>query len=127
MTYQASHALSFAYDALNRLTSMSDAIGTTTFSYTGTGQLASEDGPWANDAVSYTYTNEQRAGLSLQQPNADAFVETYAYDAANRLSSITAPSGVFGYRYASGKQVWFLESRCPTWRMSPTSTMAWPA
>jgi RHS repeat-associated protein len=104
VTYQASHALTFAYDALNRLTSMSDAVGTTTFSYTPAGQLASENGPWADDLIGYTYANRQRTGLSLQQANAPSLAETYAYDGANRLTSITAPPGVFGYQYVSGTQ-----------------------
>ena len=104
VTYQASHALAFAYDALNRLTNMADAVGTTIFSYTPAGQLASENGPWASDQISYTYANRQRAALSLEQPAAPSLAETYAYDGANRLTSITAPPGVFGYQYASGAQ-----------------------
>jgi YD repeat-containing protein len=96
VTYQASHALTFAYDALNRLTNMTDAVGTTTFTYTPSGQLASENGPWANDQISYTYANRQRTAQSLEQPNAAPLAETYAYDGANRLTSITAPPGVFG-------------------------------
>ena len=105
VTYQASHALTFGYDALNRLTSMSDAIGTTIFSYNTTNvQLASENGPWPSDQISYTYANRQRTGLSLEQPNAAPLVERYAYDAANRLTNITAAPGAFGYQYASGSQ-----------------------
>jgi YD repeat-containing protein len=104
VTYQASHALTFAYDALNRLTNMADAVGTTTFSYTPAGQLASENGPWTSDQISYTYANRQRASLSVEQPAAPSLAEAYAYDGANRLTSITAPPGVFGYQYAAGTQ-----------------------
>jgi RHS repeat-associated protein len=104
VTYQASHALTFAYDPMNRLTTMSDAVGTTTFSYTTNGQLASENGPWASDQISYAYANRQRIGVSLEQPNAAPLVETYAYDGANRMTNITAAPGAFGYQYTSGSQ-----------------------
>ena len=35
---------------------MVDAVGTTVFGYDANGLLGSEDGPWANDTVSYGYT-----------------------------------------------------------------------
>src|SRR5437773_11218094 len=41
--YAVSPDVSFAYDALNRVTNMVDAAGTTKYSYTGTGQLLTED------------------------------------------------------------------------------------
>jgi len=104
VTYEASHALAFAYDALNRLTNMSDALGTTRFTWTQAGRLASEAGPWAADLVSYTYGNRQRTKLTLQQPGAAAnWVQNYGYDAANRLQSIAAPEGNYGYAYPSGQ------------------------
>src|SRR6266699_4344525 len=53
----------------HRLTNMMDAVGTTVYSYANQ-FLASEDGPWANDTVSYIYTNRLRGGLTLLQPNA---------------------------------------------------------
>jgi RHS repeat-associated protein len=99
--YHTSHALTFSYDAKNELTTMSDAIGTTTFTYTQTGQLASETGPWASDTVSYTYTDDLRSELSLQQPNASAWSQTYAYDLAARMTNITSPAGTFSYTYNS--------------------------
>ena len=69
VTNQFNQPLSFAYDAINELTSMSDGIGTTTFTYTPGGQLASESGPWAGDTVAYTYSDRLRAKLDLQQPS----------------------------------------------------------
>ena len=36
---------------MNWMTGMSDGIGTTAFTYTQTGQLQSETGPWTNDAI----------------------------------------------------------------------------
>jgi RHS repeat-associated protein len=102
VTYPTNHALAFSYNAMNWLTSMSDGIGTTSFAYTPVGQLASETGPWGNDTVTYTYSDRLRASLDLQQPNASAWVQSYAYDAANRLQTITSPAGAFGYAYNTG-------------------------
>ncbi len=101
----------FAYDGVNRLVTMLDGIGTTTFGWTGGDQLASETGPWVNDTVSYTYLNRLRASLTLLQPNASPWTQGYGYDSVMRLStvtspagstSITSPSGTFTYTYSGG-------------------------
>ena len=81
---------------------MSDGIGTTAFTYTQTGQLQSETGPWASDTVTYSYFDRLSTGLDLQQPNASDWVQSYAYDAANRLQTLTSPAGSFGYGYNLG-------------------------
>ena len=66
-----------------------DAVGTTRFTYTVFGALASEDGPWHGDTVSYSDNDARmRSGLSLQQPNASPWVQTYAYDPARRLTNV---------------------------------------
>jgi YD repeat-containing protein len=96
------HAVTNVYDAINELTSMSDAIGTTTFTYTQTGQLASESGPWASDTVNYSYTDRLRNVLNLEQPNASAWVQNYNYDMATRMTGITSPAGTFSYTYNAG-------------------------
>ena len=46
---------------------MVDAAGTTKYTYYAGGLLSTEDGPWSNDTVAYTYNNRPRASLSLQQ------------------------------------------------------------
>ncbi len=84
------------------MTSMSDGIGTTTFTYTPGGQLASETGPWARDKVAYTYTNRLRIGLDLQQPNASDWIQTYGYDLAARMDATASPAGTFTYTYNPG-------------------------
>ncbi len=100
IVYPSSGSITMQYDSNNRLTNMVDAVGTTIFAHTDFGALLSEDGPWANDTVSYTYTtNRLRASLNLQQPNASAWVQTYTYDGAKRLSSVSSPVGTFGYLY----------------------------
>ena len=82
----------YSYDADNRLTNMADAVGTNTFSYTPVGQLQSEAGPWTT--VNYTYLQGLRAGMSVGSWN-----QSYLYDNAWRLQSLTSPAGTFNYGY----------------------------
>ena len=103
VNYQTSPDLSFAYDAMNRLTNMTDAVGATKYTYTAVGLLQTEDGPWASDTVSYSYANRKRSSLTLAQPNVSAWIQTYGYDLANRLTSITSPAGEFDYEYAGAE------------------------
>ncbi len=66
--------ITLAYDALNRLTNMVDAAGSSKYTYYAGGLLATEDlpapklrqagGAWASDTVTYTYNNRLRATLS---------------------------------------------------------------
>ncbi len=100
--YHTNHSLTFCYDVLNRMTCMSDGIGTTEFNYTPTGQLTSESGPWTSDTITYSYSDQLRMKLDLQQPNGSDWVQGYAYDAANRLQTTTSPVGTFGYTYNPG-------------------------
>jgi RHS repeat-associated protein len=102
VTYVSSHSLSFGYDNINELTSMSDGVGTTTFTYTPGGQLASESGPRASDMVAYTYTDRLRTASALQQPYASEWSQTYGYDLAARMTTLTSPSGTFSYTYNVG-------------------------
>jgi len=92
--YPVSPAITRSYDALNRLANMVDAVGTTVYGYASQ-FLASEDGPWDSDMVSYSYANDLRSGLTLLQPNATSWTQSYSYDGANRLSSLTSPAGAF--------------------------------
>lgn len=101
--YPTSPDIVLRYDMLNRLTNMVDGIGSTVFRWTDGNQLASEDGPWANDMLSYGYTARQRTSLMLQQPNASAWTQSYAYDEYWRLTNVTSPAGVFVTQY---KDVW---------------------
>ena len=88
ITYPTSPAIGLQYDALNRLTTMLDGVGTTAYGYNAAGQLLSEDGPWADDTVSYTYNNRLRSSLSLQAASASAWTQRYGYDSARRLTSV---------------------------------------
>jgi RHS repeat-associated protein len=101
--YAVSPDITLKYDALDRITNMVDGVGTTLFSYDANGLLASEDGPWANDTVSYGYTiGRQRSSLTLQQPNASSWAQSYLYDAIGRLTNVVSPAGSFGYDYSTG-------------------------
>ena len=82
IVYTVRSNIFLTYDALNRLTTMVDGVGTTRYSYDNVGQLLSEDGPWNDDTVSYIYANRLRTSLSLQAPNADSWAESYGFDTA---------------------------------------------
>jgi RHS repeat-associated protein len=101
--YAISSDISLKYDALNRLTNMVDGVGTNRYTYDAAGQLLSEDGPWSDDTVNYTNQNRLRTGLSVLAPNASAWSQTYAYDAAIRLTNVTSRAGKFGYSYKAGQ------------------------
>src|SRR5215831_9026020 len=47
---------------------MIDAVGTTAFTYTDSGQLLTENGPFANSTVTSIYWSRMRTNLSLAQP-----------------------------------------------------------
>ena len=94
--YAVSTDVRFEYDALNRVTKMVDAAGTTIYSYAAGGQLWTEDGPWSSDTVTNSYSNRLRTGLSLAQPTG-SWTNSFGYDAAKRLTSVTSPAGTFTY------------------------------
>ena len=89
----------FKYDDLNRLTNMIDAIGSTVFTWTDGSQLASENGPWASDTVSYAYSGKLRSSMTIAAPNASSWVQTYGYDELYRLTNVTSPAGIFTTEY----------------------------
>ncbi len=107
ITYFNPHPVTntYSYDAQKRLTNMIDTVGTTAYAYDQVGQLLSEDGPWANDMVSYTYSDRLRVSLILLQPNADPWNQTYSYDGARRLTGTISPAGTFSYTYDATRQL----------------------
>jgi len=101
IVYSRNHAINLAYDALSRPTNMVDAVGATAYSYDGVGQVLSENGPWTDDAVSYTYTNRLRTRTSVMAPDGAPWTQSYAYDAARRLTNTTSVAGAFAYTYGA--------------------------
>jgi YD repeat-containing protein len=98
LKYPVSSNVSFAYDALNRVTNMVDGVGTTVYSYTSGGQLYTEDGPFASDTVTNGYTQRMRTSLALQQ-STGAWTNGFIYDPAGRLTNVTSQAGAFGYLF----------------------------
>ncbi len=84
------------YDQLGQKISMTDARGLTTYTYDALGRLLSEDGPEANDTITYTYDSE---GNRLTMVDQNGQKTTYAYDSLNRLASVTDIKGTTLYTY----------------------------
>ena len=97
ITYVSS-AINYIYDDVNRLTRMTDRIGTTDFGYTTAGRLQSETGPWPNDAVNYIYNEGLRAEMDLDQPGGQ-LSQSYTYDSMWRMKSVNSSAGNFVYSY----------------------------
>ena len=94
--YPVSPVITYAYDALNRVTNMVDEVGTNKYGYTAAGLLLTEDGPWASDTVTNSYSNRLRTSLSLAQPTG-SWTNGFIYDAAKRLTNVTSQAGAFSY------------------------------
>ncbi len=96
IAYAASPAVKLQYDPLNRLANMVDASGTNAYTYTAGGQLLTETGPFASNAVTNGYVNRLRVALGLQQPTG-WWTNGFGYDAAGRLTNVTSQAGSFRY------------------------------
>ena len=60
--------------------------------------MASVDGPWENDKISYAY-NSLGQRTTLQIGNSPS--TTYAYDSLNRLQTIQTNAGIYTYEYGN--------------------------
>lgn len=98
--------VSFTYDPVfRRVTTMRDGIGETRYTYhavtggltRGAGQVATVDGPWANDEIGYEYDAVGR--LVGQSIGGAVNREALQLDPAGRIQSITNLLGrlTFGY------------------------------
>ncbi len=81
---------------------MTDGIGTNTYSYhavtntqLGAGQLASVDGPLANDTITYTYDELGR----VKSRAIDGVAQAVTYDALGRVTMVTNALGTFSNAY----------------------------
>ncbi len=105
----ASHAtpsVSFTYDSnYNRIASMVDGTGTTTYGYIpitnapalGAGQLASIDGPIANDTITFGY--DELGRVINRSINGAANPITWSFDTLSRINSVVNKLGTFTNTY----------------------------
>lgn len=97
----AAPAVSFSYDPVYpRLAAMVDGNGTTRYQYGAVGalgalQVTSEDGPFANDDISYTYDALGR----VKQRSVAGSVESVVYDSLGRVTSGVNALGNLSYTY----------------------------
>ncbi len=90
--------------AYPRITAMQDGIGETLYSYVeagapGAGSLASIDGPFASNTITFSYDDLGRVnGRSI---NGTANTLSQTFDALGRLSSVTTGLGQFSYAYSA--------------------------
>ncbi len=99
-------SVSFAYDPnYNRIASMRDTTGVTNYTYNSVGllpdlganQLASIDGPLANDVILYNYDTLGRVnGRSI-----NGVVSSVVFDALGRVTNAINTLGNFDYNYVN--------------------------
>jgi len=99
-------SVSYTYDPdYNRVTSMVDGIGATTYTYNqitvppalGAGQPASIDAPLANDTITFGY--DQLGRVTSRSINGAENTETWTFDSLGRLSTDTNKLGTFTNSY----------------------------
>ncbi len=99
----ATPSVGYLYDShYNRVTSMTDAIGTTSYTYypmtsgtLGAGKLHQVTGPFTNDTITYGY--DELGRVTSQDVNgADSSV---TYDSLGRIETTTNPLGAFTRAY----------------------------
>lgn len=99
----ATPGVTYGYDPVYpRVATMTDGVGTTTYTYQPVGalgalQVATVDGPFANDLLGYTY--DQLGRVTNRTVNGAANSATWAYDGLGRLTSELNVLGTFGYTY----------------------------
>lgn len=100
----ATPPVAYAYDpAFNRLTTMVDQFGTTTYEYypitqpaqVGGGRLAAVTSPLPNSRIAYTYDELGR----VVNRDINGSAESRQFDTLGRLSTVTNPLGAFNYAY----------------------------
>jgi RHS repeat-associated protein len=98
--------VSYTYDVnYNRVSTMVDGTGTTTYSYNtiavppalGAGQLASIDAPLTNDTITFSY--DQLGRIISRSVNGTANSETWTFDSLGRVSTDASNLGTFTNTY----------------------------
>jgi len=97
--------VSLTYNALDDVTSLTDGVGTHGFSYSQTGRLLGQDGPFVNDNQSYGYDGPGRLISQSVERGASGGTQSqsYTFDALERLATLTSGGtqgvGSFTYNY----------------------------
>lgn len=103
MTDPEMGAVTFTYDASNRVTSIASPVkGTTTLGYTGTSRVPST----ITDQYGKTTTNTLNGSLITSSTDADGVKHTYTYNALRQAATVVDLGGrttTFGYD-AAGRQ-----------------------
>lgn len=95
--------VAYTYDPVySRVATMVDGIGTTSYTYKATGQLgagqvATVDGPFANDVIAFTY--DQLGRVTNRTIDGAANSMNRAFDALGRVTSEQNVLGTFTYGY----------------------------
>jgi hypothetical protein len=95
------------------MTNVVDAVGTARYMYTACNRLRTEDGPFASDILTNTYTHRLRTRLDLQQPTG-IWTNGFGYDLPREIAGDQSRSsavwrsafksgGVAGPRYLTGR------------------------
>jgi len=97
----------FTYDAhYARIASMTDGNGITTYRHypvngkAGAGQLASINGPWANDEIAFSYDELGR----MVQRSIQGIGVSWTFDEAGRLTQLTNVLGSFNHSWDGGSR-----------------------
>jgi RHS repeat-associated protein len=99
-------SVSYTYDSnYKRVSTMMDGTGQTTYAYIpvsvppvlGAAQLASVDGPLANDTIGFGYDELERA--TSRAINGAANSMTVGFDSLSRMNNEVNNLGTFGYSY----------------------------
>ena len=89
-------AVSYSYDAGDRLSTAANGSDSLTWTYDLAGQLTSEQSSYNASTVAYAYDD---AGNRLSVSLDGTLFVSYGYDDASRLVSITRGADVFGFAY----------------------------
>jgi RHS repeat-associated protein len=96
----SSHDLRLDYDALSRVSRMTDGFGSETYRFDEVGRLTRV----ARGGESFFYRYDA-AGNLLSRRYPDGATTRYAYDADNRLTSSATPDGRVTYSYDAASQL----------------------
>jgi RHS repeat-associated protein len=97
--------VSFTYTPSGKRKTMTDALGTTTYTYDSRDRLLSKASPVGTLHYTYNLSGER---LTLRSDDPDGVATDYAYDALDRLVSVTdrgPGGGVTTYTYDSGSRL----------------------